>query len=182
MEFKGFDLDPDLETGQLWTGFMFGHGEPFTVWSRDRSDNCLHWKRLGIHFRTVDEYHRLCSLVREIRPRGGRLYINEYGHIWMNVSQSIDLDVGHSWNSKIRDNLTLSKKTLSKNEILLAATHDRVFTTKTYPIYVGKVEEFASVGIPRTHFIETAIQFFTKGREDPSDSYSYSRREKAIYN
>jgi len=182
MEFDSFDLDPELEIGQLWTGFMFKHGESFSVWSRDRSDNFLHWKRLGIHFRTVDQYAKLCTLVREIRPKGGRLYLNEYGHIWMNVPFSIDLDVGHKWIPQIKQTISESRSHLSNNETLLSATYDRVETTKTFPIYLGKVDEYMKSELPRTYFKEPAVQFFLDGGEDPNDRYSYSRRERTVFN
>ena len=119
MEFDSFDLDPDLEVGQLWTGFMFKHGESFSVWSRDRHDHFLHWKRLGIHFRTIDQYSKLCNLVREIRPKGGRLYLNEYGHIWMNVPISVDLDMGRDWIPS-KQTLSEARTLLSNNDTLLS--------------------------------------------------------------
>lgn len=172
-EFGGFDLNPTLETGMLWTGLMFNHGEPFSVWSRQGADDCLHWKFLGIHFRTVEAYPKFCRLYREIRPRGGRLYITECGHIWMNVPTLIDLDVGNRWRQKIKDSLEEARESFETNDILLSATHDRVVTTKTYPIYVGRVEDYGMTAPPRTYFKDAATRHFGRGGENADDGGEY---------
>ena len=97
------------------------------------------------------------------------------------VTISVDLDIGRDWIPKIKQTLSEARTLLSNNDTLLSATHDRVETTKTYPIYLGKVDEYMKSELPRTYFKEPAVKFFLDGGEDPNDRYSYSRRERATY-
>ncbi len=168
--FDGFDLDPSkISTGNIWRGFHFKHGEQFAVWNRAGNEDYLYWTFRGLYFRTIDKYPELCAKVREIRPRCGRIYITEYGHIWMNLPIN---EVSDEWTSAFRELLSKDKLVLAKNDILLQSVYDRLRATKMYPIYVGHISEFDSGFAPRTHFSSGAR--FGIGTEDAEDGDGFT--------
>lgn len=169
LKFPGFDLNPsNIQTGNLWRGLHFKHGEEFAVWNRSGNDDHLYWTFKGLYFKTIERYPELCSKVREIRPRCGRIYITEYGHVWMNLPGS---EVSPKWHPVFSRLLKEDKQMLAGNDILLRSVHERVMATKTYPIYLGKISEFDSGNPPRTQF--SAGAKFGIGGEDAEDSDFY---------
>lgn len=170
--FNGFLLNPEkLETGSFWTGLNFMHGEEFAVWNRDRNDDYLYWEKRGIKFRSIDRYPELCAKVREIRPRAGRIYVTEFGHIWMNLEMG---GASAQWSSIVSSRLKNDLELLAHNDVLLRAIKLRIDETGTMPIYLGKVEDFDCGSPPRTHFSFGAN--FGKGPEDEEDGYRGHQR------
>ncbi len=168
--FPGFNLDPTgIETGRLWPGLHFKHGEEFAVWNRGGNDNYLYWVRKGVYFRSIDKYPILCSKVREIRPRCGRVYFTEFDHVWMNLQGG---EVSFEWDSRIKKLLQEDKQMLAKNDILLRSIVNRKSATGTYPIYLGRISDFDSGLPPRTHF--TAGARFGLGGEDVDDEDEFN--------
>jgi len=163
--FPGFDLDPDdIQTGNIWRGLHFKHGEEFAVWNREGNNDYLYWSHRGLYFRSSEQYPEICAKVREIRPRCGRIYFTEYGHIWMNLPEG---DVSFMWAPKFRDLLQKDKQLLATNDILLQSVFARKSATYTFPIYLGRVSDFDSGIAPRTHF--TAFGYFGSGDETVDD-------------
>lgn len=168
--FHGFDLDPTgIETGRLWPGLHFKHGEEFAVWNRTGNDNYLYWTRKGIYFRSLEKYPELCAKVREIRPPCGRVYFTEFGHVWMNLHGG---EVSFEWASKIKELIQEDKKMLAKNDVLLRSIVSRKSATGTYPIYLGRISDFDSGTAPRTHFTGNAK--FGLGGEDIDDEDAFN--------
>lgn len=148
--FSGFNLNPGkLETGRFWTGLNFMHGEEFAVWNRERNNDYLYWEKRGSKFRSIERYPELCAKVREIRPKAGRIYITEFGHIWMNLEMG---GASAQWSSTITSRLREDLETLKNNDILLRTIKLRIDETGTMPLYLGKIQEFDSGLPPRTHF------------------------------
>lgn len=167
--FKDFDLNPtDIQTGNIWPGFHFKHGEEFAVWNRSGNDDFLYWTKGGVYFRSIDKYPELCSMVRMIRPRCGRIYITEFEHIWMNLPK---WEVSVEWSSRFNHLLQEDKQKLADNDTLLRSVFERVSATQTYPIYLGKMSDFDSGVAPRTHFSGGAK--FGLGGEDVDDGEAF---------
>jgi len=68
----------------MWDGFTFNHGERWAVGINDK----LIWKRPGYRFESAFDHEELIERYEKYRSTAGRLYINEYGHIWINVPRS----------------------------------------------------------------------------------------------
>ncbi len=177
--FPGFDLNPDsIQTGNLWRGLHFRHGEEFAVWNRAGNDDYLYWTHKGLYFRTTERYPEICAQVREIRPKCGRIYITEFGHIWMNLP---DNDVSYMWAPKFKNLLQTDKQYLSTHDTLLRSIFARKSATYSFPVYLGKISDFDSGIPPRTHF--NAYGYFGKGGEteddgDVYDSESWKRMKR----
>jgi hypothetical protein len=171
LEFEGFNLNPEkYEVGRIWKGFHFKHGEVFAVWAREGSGDYLYWSKQGIYFRTIDEHPELCSRIREIRPRCGRLYITETGHIWMNLPAT---EISSEWLPTIRDYIEEDKAELAnpKYDVVLKSLRDRVRNTRCWPIHIGHVSDYDHGKAPRTHFKTT--KHFGLGGEDVDDEDGY---------
>jgi hypothetical protein len=183
LSFPGFDLDPQtIDTGNLWTGLHFTHGEVFAVWNRDGNDDYLYWSGQGIYFRSIQRYPELCAKVRNIRPRCGRIYITENGHIWMNLPRS---EVSYEFGPEFSRLLSEDRQRFSdpQYDILLRSVYERVRATGCYPVYVGRISDFDSGEPPRTHF--SARAHFGIGGENAYDGdvfdSKYWRRMKRDY-
>lgn len=160
--FIGFDLNPqELEAGSIWTGLNFKHGEEFAVWNRDGNNDYLYWEKKGIKFRSTERYPELCAKVRGIRPKAGRVYFTEFGHIWMNLEIN---GASPEWSSIIHSKIENDMEKLKNNDTLLRAIKLRIEQTGTIPIYLGKIQDFDSGLPPRTHFSFGAT--FGRGLED----------------
>lgn len=167
LEFEGFTLNPEkYDVGRIWKGFHFKHGEVFAVWARDGSGDYLYWSKQGVYFRTIDEHPEICSRVREIRPRCGRLYITETGHIWMNLPTT---EISSEWLPIIRDYIEEDKAELANPEydVVLRSLSERVNNTHCWPIHIGHVSDYDQGKAPRTHFKTT--KHFGLGGEDVGD-------------
>ena len=171
IDFNGFNLDPDLEKGQLWHGFHFKHGETWSVWVRRGSGNHLYWSRQGIILRSIDEHPELVSAIREIRPRGGRCYFTEHGHIWMNLPKG---EGSQAWEHRIHDMMKRDYRELGEtHETLFDSIAERFDSTKTFPLYLGKIKDFDDGEPPRTYFEIIDFNKGTKGEdEDDEDGFS----------
>ena len=167
ISFPGFDLDPvGIEVGNLWPGLHFTHGEEFAVWNRDGNNDYLYWSKAGVYFRSTERYPELCAEVRRVRPRCGRVYFTETGHVWMNLPGG---EVSHEFKPRFRDLLQQDMERLSdpSGDILLQSIVERVRATGCYPIYLGRINDYDSGVAPRTHFSSGAR--FGMGGEDMYD-------------
>ena len=174
LEFDGFSLDPSgLEVGQFWRGFHFKHGETWAVWTRAGNGDYLHWSRKGVYFRSTETYPELCRLVREIRPRGGRIYITEHGHIWFNLN---DKGVSRQWSRRVKE-LRSSDAILFRSDpawdTLIESLSERIMVTKLHPLYLGRIEDFG--GSPRTYFEKIVFSSGTKNEDQDDEDGDRSR-------
>ena len=172
IDFRGFDLNPTLKCGQFWRGFHFKHGETWSIWVRGGSGNYLYWSRKGVYFRSLVEHPELVQKIKEIRPRGGRCYITEHGHIWMNIP---DGEESPHWSTPLRNLILSDTKEFSdpKWDDLVESISERYSVTKTRPIYVGMVKDFDNGLPPRTYFESVDFNKGTKSEdEDDEDGFS----------
>ena len=86
-DFTDFSNDPNLLSTQsairVWTGLPFHHGESWSVCS----DGVLRWRWQDYQFESVFDHDELVVKYTRFRPEGGRVYINEHGHIWGNLNR-----------------------------------------------------------------------------------------------
>jgi hypothetical protein len=154
LQFEHFQLNPaGLEPGHLWPGLHFHHGECWTVGTGIRKRNLLRWSLEGESFFSTEPYPDLCRLVREIRPNGGRVYITEHGHVWMNLPPE---QVSDEWHNRILGCLAEDRALLEANETLLQSIRIRTEHTRCWPIYLGPIRQFDSGQPPRTRFHSSA--------------------------
>lgn len=75
------DPDPPVESIDIWSGLPFNHGETWSVSADDR----LIWKWKDYRFYSAFEHPELVDAYERYRTTAGRLYINEFGHVIVNV-------------------------------------------------------------------------------------------------
>lgn len=174
IDFEGFEMNPKLQRGQFWRGFHFKHGETWAAGLRNGSDDYLHWSRGGRYFKSSSKHPELIAAIKEMRPRGGRCYITEYGHIWINMPPG---EEGNIWLSRIRNLLREDMAEFESSEEyneLIESIAERYEVTKTRPIYLGMIAEFDNGDPPRTEIPEDVL--FTMGTdiEDQDDEDEFS--------
>lgn len=78
---------PRISNGELsvWTGLPFNHGETWAVCTDDK----LRWSWKDYYFESAFDHPELVAAYKSIRPPGGRIYINEHGHVWGNVDREV---------------------------------------------------------------------------------------------
>ena len=170
--FNGFDINPDIKCGQFWRGFHFKHGETWSVWVRSGSGDHLYWSRKGVYFRSLNEHPELVQKVREIRPRGGRCYVTEHGHVWMNLPNG---EESPHWSTEIRNLIIKDTQEFKdpKWDDLIESISERFTVTKTRPIYVGKVSDFDDGKPPRTFFANANFNEGSKNEDvDDEDGFA----------
>tara|TARA_B100000029_G_C17553414_1_gene950896 strand:- start:1117 stop:2016 length:900 start_codon:yes stop_codon:yes gene_type:complete len=181
LEFDGFDLDPsDLSLAQFWRGFHFKHGETWSVWSRPGNNDYLYWSKQGMYFRSTNRYPELCQRLRSIRPRGGRIYITEHGHIWFNLT---DKGTSPQFRTKIaeiaRKDVELFRSD-SSWDTLIDSISERISATKCRPLYLGRMSDFGKP--PRTYFEGITFSEGTRNEdeddEDGPNSSGYRRMRR----
>lgn len=171
LEFDGFELDPDdLELGQFWRGLHFKHGETWSVWTRRGNADYLYWSKQDNYFRSINPYPKLCKLFRLVRPRGGRMYITEHGHIWMNLTER---GTSYTYKKYIQEKMSDDIREFRSDDYwdtLIESIDERISATKTRPLYLGHISEFGEP--PRTYFEEDEFGQGTKNEdEDDEDRY-----------
>lgn len=169
LEFEGIDNAPtSLEMGMYWTGFPFRNGEAWSVSPYAQSRNHLHWRMNGRRFASTDRYPEVLRACLGIRPRGGRLYVTESGHLWMNVT---DGGLAPWYREEFRslqcrqvDELLDQKKTA-----LVRLLVDRIESTNTRPVYIGHISAFDHGEPPWTFFSPENDDRFGSGGQDVAD-------------
>lgn len=152
--FDGINNDPDptaFDPPCVWEGLPFRHGE---CWSMTIHDG-LQWRiKLGQQFSFPSTYQHsgLEQKYKSFRSNGGRLRINEHGHVWMEmpnkkVRNSTHLSsVLEEWYQDARDN--------DRNEILnlihrrLKATGNGNPKKGQFPIYLGHISDYDNGNTP----------------------------------
>lgn len=85
-DFSEISNDPPKPAkGELnvWTGLPFKHGETWAVCTDDK----LRWTWQDYYFESAFDHPELVDAYKSLRPRGGRIYVNEHGHIWGNINR-----------------------------------------------------------------------------------------------
>jgi len=164
----GFDieLDPDLPTEEvdIWSGFPFNHGERWAV----SYDDKLIWKWRDYRFESAFDHPELVETYQKYRSTAGRLYINEFGHIYVNVPRE---EVPDDKATKLADLYTQWEQRVDKNNDVaaqrlvnrrLTVTGDGNAEEGHLPLYIGHLSQFDDGVIPRpvvddeTYYVKAA--------------------------
>jgi len=156
--FRGVDLNPDLEKLDVWDGLSFNHGEYWSVWVREGAGAKLRWsiskgvrgsspkRRIKLYFESINTFQELTDIVRNIRPKGGGIYFNEFSHIWMNLPGT---QVSSQYEHKIKSKIENWEKDEARNKNIV---QKRLRETNCWPIYLGQLDEYIHGQAPRTYF------------------------------
>lgn len=166
--FRSVDNNPtNLKMGEYWTGFPVHHGERWSVSPReDRGE--LMWKFYGNWFGSTKNFPELARQYKEIRQTGGRLYVNEYGQIWINVSDS---DISDSFAEKFKklQMVQVDKLISEGKDAILRLIYSRLLVSKVRPVYLGKISEYCGGEAPWVKFGSGRANLFGRGNEEYSD-------------
>ena len=177
-EDTGFDLNPiDMSLGQFWRGFHFKHGETWAVWTRGGNEDYLYWSKRGVYFKSTKPYSELCKLVRDIRPKGVRIYITEHGHIWFNLN---DAEVSYKYRDDIKQEMYNDIELFKSDpeyDTLIESISERIVATKLRPLYLGKIDDFG--GPPRTYF-EGGFSKGTRSEDEDDEDGDHSKGYKRM--
>lgn len=150
IEFLEFDINPSPPapgTANIWDGLSFTHGERWSV----SPDGCLKWKWQGFEFESAFDHPELVAAYLAYRPTGGRIYINEFGHVWGNFSYRHAPDVKKvQLNRKFKNWLrtaTNGQKRLVQRRLLYTKSQGEV--DGLLPIHLGHLGSFDNGVVPK---------------------------------
>ena len=174
LKFKEIDNDPqDLERGMYWPGIPFNCGETWFVSPLPSARSHLGWKRSGgLRFRSTEAFPKLCQEYLATRPRGGRLYLNENGQIWMNLPDAERaLPCRRDFETKQRRqvdawNAAGNIVNMRLVELRIRKATGAGTTSMNRPVYLGHMDDFDD-DLPWTEF--QGPQPFGQGDEDQAD-------------
>jgi hypothetical protein len=147
------DIDPAPPDADLWVwgGFPFNHGESWGVAHDDR----LVWKWQDYRFYSAFGHADLVEKYQQYRVIAGRLYINEFGHIFINVArdevppgkeEAVE-QVFADWQAAVeRSGDTAAQRLVNRR---LKVTGDGDPTEGLLPMYVGHLSEFDDGTVPK---------------------------------
>ncbi len=149
----GFDVDINPKSLQttVWGGFPFNHGERWAVGYNGK----LLWKWQDYRFESAFDHSELVEAYEEFRTTAGRLYINEYEHVFANVprqevpsSKQAELErIFSDWQSKATRNGDQAAQRLVQRR--LKVTGDGDPDKGHLPLYLGHLSSFDDGAIPR---------------------------------
>ncbi|GAB7012967.1 hypothetical protein [Halolamina salina] len=149
----GFDIDndPDVSETTVWGGFPFNHGERWAV----SYDGNLIWKWQDYRFESAFDHPELIEAYEQFRTTAGRLYINENGHVFVNVprqevpsSMKTKIDqIYTDWQSRAERNGDQAARRLVQRR--LKVTGDGDPEAGHLPLYLGHLSTFDDGAIPR---------------------------------
>ncbi len=165
------DLSPnasELKTGMYWTGFPFNGGETWNFSPRMSALGLPMWKHEGVTFASTRHFRQLYSKYMEIRRFGGRFYITEQGHIWMNLrdgeaSSRLSTEFMNVQKDQVRS-LYAERKVA-----VLQLLKFRIEATNCRPIYLGNIRDFDEGVPPWTYFTKSSVRKFGTGPETEVD-------------
>lgn len=151
----GFDKlrnDPDKTAPAIWDGLPFHHGETWSV----GVDDTLIWKQDQFRFESAFDHPELVETYQQFRSIAGRLYINEFGHIWVNAPAD---EVPDDREAEIRELFQAWRDAVERggNSAALRLVTKRLEVTSRdgdlmnghLPLYVGHLSDFDGGLIPR---------------------------------
>lgn len=147
------DNDPSFPTRDLWvwSGFTFNHGERWSVSNNDQ----LIWTWKNYRFYSAFEHSDLINKYATYRKIAGRLYINEHGHVYVNVPRDevppgeteMVEQVYDEWRRYANRNNKRAAMRLVERR--LKVTGDGDPSEGHLPIYIGHLSEFDDGLIPK---------------------------------
>ncbi len=140
---------PPPEIGELrvWSGLPFNHGETWAVCT----DDVLRWNWQDHYFESAFDHPEIVATYKTIRPVGGRIYINEHGHIWGNIDRN---EVPKNEKTKISQAFQNWQRKASPAEKRLVTrrlkrTESEAAKDGLLPVYLGHVSQFDDGLIPK---------------------------------
>jgi hypothetical protein len=152
MGFHRLNNDPAYEAPTIWDGLPFNHGETWAVGVDDK----LIWKHGGFRFYSAFDHPELIEMYEQYRKIAGRLYINEHGHIWINVpTESVPesrrgeiVDLFEAWRERAeREGKDAALRLVTQR--LKATSPDDNPMNGHMPLYIGHLDDFDDGVIPR---------------------------------
>jgi hypothetical protein len=153
--FTDINTDPESDENtplQVWEGFPFNHGEQWAVSVQDN----LVWKWKDFRFQSAFTHSELIERYRRFREPPGRLYINEYGHVFVNIdpdqvprSETDTVgEIRESWQREAEAADRTAALRLVRRRLTETAP-DGNSANGLLPGYVGHLDEFDDGTIPR---------------------------------
>jgi hypothetical protein len=170
--FTKLNNDPSVEPPSIWDGLPFNHGETWAVSVNDR----LIWKQKGngnsFRFESAFDHPELVETYQQFRRIAGRLYINEYGHIWINAPtdgvpedrHEEVLEMYSQWRERTERNENDAARRLVTQR-LKATSPDDDLMNGHMPLYIGHLSEFDDGLVPRPVVTDTSY-FVACSRSD----------------
>jgi hypothetical protein len=171
--FDGIKIDPSKGTGDpvaVWEGLPFNHGETWSV----SANGELIWKRQGhrrgYRFESAFDHSELVARYDEYRTVPGRLYVNEYGHAWGNVSTEEVPGPKRETVEELYTEWQRESRRQNKTDVLrlvkrrLEATGGGDPSEGQIPLYLGHVSSFDDGKIPRP-IVDDTNYFVDEGRD-----------------
>lgn len=139
---------PDV-TGEVtvWTGLPFNHGETWVVCT----DDVLRWSWQDYYFESAFDHPDLVEAYKSLRPQGGRIYINEHGHVWGNVDRdSVPLGKREQVTAAVKEwQATTSNAEQRLVTRRLNRTESDAVPDGLLPVHFGHVTQFDSGIVPK---------------------------------
>ena len=151
----GYDINLDREklnkSADIWDGFSFNHGETWSV----AGDGSLIWTWQDYRFVSAFDHSDLVSTYEKFRKTAGRLYINEFKHVFINVppqkvpatNQKTVTNIHDQWQQRVNQNGNNAALRLVTRR--LKVTGDGNPDEGHLPLYIGHLSEFDDGLIPR---------------------------------
>lgn len=171
----GFDIaidpEPPAHEPSVWGGFPFNHGETWTV----SQDDQLLWKWRDYRFSSAFDHSKLVEAYKKFRNIAGRAYINEYGHVFVNVPNPDNgQDPGeiskifNEWMERAESqNKTAALRLVNRR---LKVTGDGNLNEGLLPLHLGHLSQFDDGTVPRPVVTDEAY-FVAAARGENLDQY-----------
>lgn len=150
--FTKLNNDPSVEAPTIWDGLPFHHGETWAVSINDR----LIWKQESFRFESAFDHSELVETYQQFRQIAGRLYITEYGHIWINVpTEGVPddrreevLEIYQQWKERSERNGNDAALRMVTQRLKETSPDDDLMNGHM-PLYIGHLTEFDDGLVPR---------------------------------
>lgn len=167
------NIDPPTPTTPevaVWEGFPFNHGE---TWAISVYENLI-WKWEGgsrsYRFKSAFDHSDLIQRYQDYRRTPGRLYVTEFGHIWVNIPPDEVPEANQATINKMYEEWRQQASSQGKSAILrlvqrrLEATGDGDSSFGHLPVHIGHVSQFDDGVLPRVVVNDTRY-FVEVGRQ-----------------
>lgn len=157
------DPDPPTQRPTVWSGFPFNHGERWAVSHNDR----LIWKWQDYRFYSSFDHSELIKTYKQYRSIAGRLYINENGHVFVNVpnpdnkeTQDEILRIFNDWKQQAEARDDTAALRLVRRRLKVTGEGDP--DDGLLPLHIGHLNQFDDGTVPRpvvtdeTYYVATA--------------------------